>query len=78
MFTYSVGLGLPFIITGLALSKALTAFGWIKRHYGLYKVIVGGTLIVVGILMVTNNLYYLNIYGQRALDWAGIDFWKSF
>jgi cytochrome c-type biogenesis protein len=78
LFTYSVGLGLPFIITGLALSKALTAFGWIKRHYGLYKVIVGGTLIVVGILMVTNNLYYLNIYGQRALDWAGIDFWKSF
>ena len=68
----------PFIVTGLALSKALTAFGWIKRHYSLYKIIVGGTLIIVGILMVTNNLYYLNILGQRALDWAGIDFWKSF
>lgn len=78
LFVYSIGLGLPFILTGLALSKALTAFGWIKRHYSLYKIIVGGTLIVVGILMVTNNLYYLNIYGQRALDWAGIDFWKSF
>jgi cytochrome c-type biogenesis protein len=78
LFVYSIGLGLPFIITGLALSKALTAFGWIKRHYSLYKIIVGGTLIVVGVLMVTNNLYYLNIYGQRALDWAGIDFWKSF
>ena len=32
-------LGLPFILTGLALSKALTAFGWIKRHYNLYKII---------------------------------------
>ena len=78
LFVYSIGLGLPFIVTGLALSKALTAFGWIKRHYSLYKIIVGGTLIIVGILMVTNNLFYLNIYGQRALDWAGIDFWKSF
>jgi len=78
LFVYSVGLGLPFIVTGLALSKALTAFGWIKRHYSLYKIIVGGTLIIVGLLMVTNNLYYLNIFGQRALDWAGIDFWKSF
>lgn len=78
LFVYSIGLGLPFILTGLALSKALTAFSWIKRHYGLYKIIVGGTLIVVGLLMVTNNLFYLNIYGQRALDWAGIDFWKSF
>lgn len=78
LFIYSIGLGLPFIVTGLALSKALTAFGWIKRNYGLYKIIVGGTLIIVGILMVTNNLFYLNIFGQRALDWAGIDFWKAF
>lgn len=78
LFVYSIGLGLPFLITGLALSRALNAFGWIKKHYGLYKVIVGGTLIVVGLLMVSNNLFYLNIYGQKALDWAGIDFWKSF
>ncbi|MFI5323061.1 MAG: cytochrome c biogenesis CcdA family protein [Thermodesulfobacteriota bacterium] len=78
LFTYSIGLGLPFIITGLALSRALTAFGWIKRHYGMYKIIVGGSLIIVGILMVTNSLFYLNILGQRTLDWAGIDFWKSF
>jgi len=78
LFVYSLGLGLPFILTGLALSKALTAFGWIKRNYRIYQILVGGTLIVVGILMVTNKLFYLNIYGQRALDWLGIDFWKSF
>ena len=78
LFVYSIGLGLPFILTGLALSKALTAFGWIKRHYGIYKILVGGTLVVVGILMVTNSLFYLNIYGQKVLDWAGIDFWKTF
>ncbi len=78
LFVYSIGLGLPFILTGLALSKALTAFGWIKRHYNLYKIIVGGTLIAVGVLMLTNNLFYLNIYGQRALDFIGLDFWKTF
>lgn len=78
LFVYSIGLGLPFIITGLALSKALTAFGWIKRHYGIYKILVGGTLVIVGLLMVTNSLFYLNIYGQKVLDWAGIDFWKTF
>ena len=78
LFVYSIGLGLPFILTGLALSKALTAFGWIKRHYNLYKIIVGGTLVAVGLLMLTNNLFYLNIYGQRALDFIGLDFWKTF
>ena len=78
LFVYSIGLGLPFIITGLALSKALTAFGWIKKHYNVYKIVVGGTLVAVGLLMVTNNLFYLNIYGQRVLDSLGIDFWKTF
>ncbi len=78
LFVYSAGLGIPFIVTGLALSTALGAFGWIKRHYGFYKFVVGGTLVVVGILMVTNSLFYLNIYGQKVLDLAGIDFWKSF
>ncbi len=78
LLVYSLGLGLPFLLTGLALSKALSAFGWIKQHYALYKIIVGGTLIIVGILMISNNLFYLNIYGQKALDWVGIDFWKTF
>ncbi len=78
LFIYSLGLGLPFILTGLALSHALVAFGWIKRHYGLYKFTVGGFLIIIGILMVTNKLYYLNIYGQKFFDWAGLGFWKSF
>ncbi len=78
LLVYSIGLGLPFIITGLILSKALTAFDWIKRNYGIYKVMVGGTLLVIGILMLTHNLFYLNVLGQKALDFMGIDFWKSF
>jgi len=78
LLVYSAGLGLPFLLTGLALSTALGAFTWIKKHYGVYKITVGGTLVVVGILMLTNNLFYLNIYGQKLLDFAGIDFWKSF
>lgn len=78
LFIYSLGLGLPFIITGLALSKALVAFSFIKRHYTVYKYTVGGILIVVGVMMVTNNLFYLNIYGQKVMDAFGLNFWQSF
>jgi cytochrome c-type biogenesis protein len=78
LFVYSIGLGVPFLLTGVALSRALRAFSWIKRHYGLYNTVVGGALVIIGVLMLTNNLYYLNIYGQKALDWAGLDFWKGF
>ena len=45
---------------------------------GIYKYVTGGTLLVVGILMVTNTLFYLNIYGQKFLDSLGLDFWKTF
>ncbi|HXG30422.1 MAG TPA: cytochrome c biogenesis protein CcdA, partial [Thermodesulfobacteriota bacterium] len=78
LLVYSIGLGVPFLLTGVALSRALRAFSWIKRHYGLYNTVVGGALVIIGVLMLTNNLYYLNIYGQKALDWAGLDFWKGF
>lgn len=78
LFIYSFGLGLPFILTGLALSRAFNAFSFIKRNYGAYKYVTGLLLILVGLLMLTNSLFYLNIYGQRILDSLGLDFWKSF
>ncbi len=78
LFTYSLGLGLPFLLTGLLLSQSLSAFGFIRRHYGLYKYTVGGILVAVGVLMLTNNLYYLNVYGQKVLSALGLDFWTRF
>jgi cytochrome c-type biogenesis protein len=50
---YCVGLGLPFILTAVAFRRAMTAFGWIKRHYGAVTRIGGGMLVVVGAAMVS-------------------------
>jgi cytochrome c-type biogenesis protein len=52
---YSAGLGLPFIVAGLAFRKALGAFATVKRHYAL--VVRGGglLLVAVGILLVTGE-----------------------
>ena len=78
LFIYSLGLGLPFVLTGIAFSKALNMFSWIKRNYSLYKYVVGTTLVLVGLLMLTNNLFYLNIYGQKTMNYIGLDLWKNF
>lgn len=78
LFIYSLGLGMPFIIAGVAFTKALNTFKWIRKHYFLYKYVVGITLILVGIMMITNKLYYLNIYGQKILGSLGLDLWKNF
>jgi cytochrome c-type biogenesis protein len=52
-FVYCLGLGLPFIATGLAFRHALGAFAVVKRHYGVV-VWTGGLLLVsVGVLLLT-------------------------
>ncbi len=78
LLIYSLGLGTPFIITGVAFSKALTTFKFIKKHYIYYKYVVGITLVSVGLLMLSNKVFYLNIYGQKVLDIFGINFWQRF
>lgn len=50
---YCAGLGIPFVLTGLAFRRALGAFAVIKRHYALVMRIGGGLLVLVGLLLVS-------------------------
>jgi cytochrome c-type biogenesis protein len=50
---YSIGLGLPFIIAGLAFRRMLGAVRWVRRHQVWVTRIGGLMLIAVGILLVT-------------------------
>lgn len=52
-FAYCLGLGLPFILTGLAFRRALGAFEVVKRHYGVVMGVGGGLLVVIGVLLMT-------------------------
>ena len=50
---YCAGLGIPFVLTGLAFSRALGAFAVVKRHYAVVLRVGGGLLVVVGLLLVS-------------------------
>ena len=50
---YCAGLGVPFVLTGLAFKRALGAFEVVKRHYVLVMRVGGGLLVVVGLLLVS-------------------------
>lgn len=50
---YCLGLGLPFVVAGLAFRRAMTAFGVVKRHYRVVVGIGGLLLVALGILLVT-------------------------
>lgn len=50
---YALGLGLPFIVAGLAYRRALGAFAFIRRHQAWVTRIGGVMLIAIGLLLVT-------------------------
>ena len=51
MLIYSVGLGIPFIISAIFIEKLKTLFDVIKKNYGIIKKVSGLVLIVMGIYM---------------------------
>ncbi len=52
MLIYSVGLGIPFIISAVLLEKLKEMFNFIKRNYGKIKIISGIILIIMGAYMI--------------------------
>lgn len=56
LLCYSLGLGIPFVLSALLIDQLKVAFDFIKEHYNVINRISGGMLIVVGILMATGKL----------------------
>lgn len=50
---YSLGLGIPFLVAGLAFRRTLGAVKWVRRHQVWVTRMGGVMLIVVGLLLVT-------------------------
>jgi len=52
MLLYSIGLGIPFIISAILIEKLKKVFDFIKKHYDIIKRISGVILIIAGIYMI--------------------------
>lgn len=64
LLAYSLGLGIPFIVSAVIIDKLKSAFDIIKKHYGIINKVSGILLVVVGILMATGLMgKYLNFLG---------------
>lgn len=56
LLAYSLGLGIPFILSAVLIDQLKGAFNWIKRNYKIINIISGSLLILVGIMMATGTL----------------------
>ena len=51
LLLYSLGLGIPFMLSAVLIDYLKSAFNWIKRHYGIINTVSGCLLIALGVLM---------------------------
>ena len=56
LLAYSLGLGIPFLLSAVLIDRLKSAFGFIKRNYKIINLICGSFLILVGILMATGTI----------------------
>ena len=57
---YSLGMGIPFLLMGIAWSYIVPFWRGLTRHLGLISIVSGILLIIVGILMLTGQLTWLS------------------
>jgi cytochrome c-type biogenesis protein len=62
LFAYSLGLGLPFLVTAVLMTTAFDAMGWLRHHTRAVTAISGVFLLVMGTAMVTDVLFTLNTW----------------
>jgi cytochrome c-type biogenesis protein len=62
---YALGLGLPFILVGMGWGRALGLLGWARRHGRAVSLGSGALLAGLGILFVSNQVFYLSLAAQR-------------
>lgn len=71
--SYSLGLGIPFLVTGLAFSRVAGGFDWLKRHSTVLVLVSGFGLLVFGALLIVNRLIWVTTQLQDALRAVGLD-----
>jgi cytochrome c-type biogenesis protein len=70
---YSIGLGIPFLLTSLLLAKAFSAFDWVKKYLIQITVVSGLMLAFFGYLMVSGQIVNLSAWFSDLLINLGLD-----
>ena len=53
MGIYALGLGVPFLLAAMFLTRSMNLMNRLKRHMGLIEKIMGALLVLVGLALVT-------------------------
>lgn len=74
---YSLGLGVPFFFSAVAFDRTTRLLKAMNRHHAAIQGVSGVILIVMGYLVLSGELFRLNVEAQRFLSEAGLDFFYN-
>lgn len=72
LVAYSAGLGVAFILAGVAFARAMGAFRWVRDRYVWLRGIAGVTLVALGLLLFFHRDWWLHVFLNRALEAIGL------
>ena len=55
LFTYSLGLGIPFLLSGLFITRTLAAFRWMRDRWRVVNATAAAVFIMIGVLVATGR-----------------------
>jgi cytochrome c-type biogenesis protein len=72
LVAYSLGLGVPFLATGLAFGRLTSLFARFRRRLFLVNMASGAALVIFGVLLLSNNLHWLSSVSADVLRAVGL------
>ncbi len=72
LVAYSLGLGVPFLATGLAFGHLTEVMARVRRRLGVVNAVAGVSLVVFGVLLLTGNLHWVTSAVSHALSAVGL------
>jgi cytochrome c-type biogenesis protein len=60
LFVYSLGLGIPFLVSGFFVGRALRAFSKVRRHLRVIQIVCGVILVAYGVLLIAGQFGWLS------------------
>jgi cytochrome c-type biogenesis protein len=72
LFAYSLGLAVPFVVTGLAFGRLTSGLAKARRYAWVIELGAGIILVAFGVLLLTNNISWVSTHIANVLNDIGL------
>jgi cytochrome c-type biogenesis protein len=73
LLVYSAGLAIPFVLVGIGFDRVMGASRWLRDRFGLLRVLSGGILVALGLLLFFDRFWWISVGFNRFFDYIGIE-----